>query len=192
VDKGSRESEAVVLEPEQLRTLLRRSFDLGIDADTRKPRALNRLELAKALLGVAEANAAAAKSLAIEHGISTEEIVGSELVALHAAAFNGMPNAMFHLMERIVGIIGGLGALEPEDNDVLLDAARRAAAGLAGLFQWRITAADARTGEQRDEAVAQLKRAEEELRSAAEAIAGFFELAESTWAAGRRGKVDWN
>ena len=67
---------------------------------------------------------------------------------------------------------------------------RRAAAGLAGLFQWRITAARASTGTERDEAVAQLKRAGEELQEAADAISGFFELAESSWAAGRRGKVD--
>ena len=47
-------------------------------------------------------------------------------------------------------------------------------------------------GTERDEAVAQLKRAGEELQEAADAILGFFELAESSWAAGRRGKVDWN
>ena len=175
-----------------MQTLLRKSFNLGSEVDPRKPKALNRLELAKALLGVAEANATAAKGLAIERGVSTEAIAESELFALHAAAFNGMPNAMMHLMERMIGIISGLGQLEPADDDMLLDAARRAAAGLAGLSQWRITAARTSSGTERDEAVAQLKRAGEELQEAADAISGFFELAESSWAAGRRGNVDWN
>ena len=97
-----------------------------------------------------------------------------------------------HLMERMIGIISGLAQLEPADDDMLLDAARRAAAGLAGLFHWRITAARASSGTERDEAVAQLRRAGEELEEAADAISRFFEFAESSWAAGRRGKVDWN
>ena len=192
VEREVPDGQPVVLEPAQMQTLLRKSFNLGSEGDPRKPKALNRLELAKALVGVAEANATAAKGLAIERGVSTEAIAGSELFALHAAAFNGMPNAMMHLMERMIGIISGLGQLEPAADDMLLDAARRAAAGLAGLFQWRITAARASTGTERDEAVAQLKRAGEELQEAADAISGFFELAESSWAAGRRGKVDWN
>ena len=86
---------------------------------------MNRLELEKALVGVAEANATAAKGLAIERGVSTEAIAESELFALQAAAFNGMPNAMMHLMERMIGIISGLGQLEPADDDMMLDAARR-------------------------------------------------------------------
>src|SRR5512140_803890 len=137
VERGVPDGQAVVLEPAQMQTVLRKSFNLGSEVDPRKPKALNRLELAKALVGVAEANATAAKGLAIERGVSTGAIAESELFALQAAAFNGMPNAMMHLMERMIGIISGLGQLEPADDDMLLDAARRAAAGLAGLFQWR-------------------------------------------------------
>jgi hypothetical protein len=128
-------------------TLLRKTFNLGSELDPRKPKALNRLELAKTLVGVAEANATAAKGLAIERGVGIEEIAGSELFALHGAALGGMLDAMFHLMERTISIIAGLGQLEPDDNDVLQDAARRAAAGLAGLFQWQTTAAGAGTRE---------------------------------------------
>ena len=100
VERGVPDGQAVVLEPAQMQTLLRKSFNLGSEVDPRKSKALNRLELAKALVGVAEANATAAKGLAIERGVSTEAIAESELFALHAAAFNGMPNAMMHLMER--------------------------------------------------------------------------------------------
>jgi hypothetical protein len=96
MDRGIPDGDAVVLEPSQLQTLLRKSFNLGIDSDPRKPRALNRLEMAKGLVGVAEANAIAAEAIAIE----TEEIANSEAFALHAAAFNGMPDPVFHLMER--------------------------------------------------------------------------------------------
>jgi len=61
----------VVLEPSQLQRLLRKSFNLGMDPDSRKPRAVNRLEMAKALVGVAEANAIAAKAMAIERAVET-------------------------------------------------------------------------------------------------------------------------
>jgi hypothetical protein len=55
VDRGVPDGEAVVLDVSQLQALLRKSFNIGIDPDPRKPRALNRLELAKALQGAAEA-----------------------------------------------------------------------------------------------------------------------------------------
>jgi len=86
------DGEAVVLDVSQLQALLRKSFNIGIDPDPRKPRALNRLELAKALQGAAEANALAAKGIAIERGVESEQIAGSEALALHAAAYNGMPD----------------------------------------------------------------------------------------------------
>jgi hypothetical protein len=186
------DGQPVVLGPAQMQTLLRRSFNLGSEVDPRKPKALNRLELAKALVGVRRRTPPPRRVSRSSVESRPRRSRGASLFALHAAAFNGMPNAMMHLMERMIGIISGLGQLEPADDDMLLDAARRAAAGLAGLFQWRITAARASTGREWDEAVAQLKRAGEELQEAADAISGFFELAESSWAAGRRGKVDWN
>ena len=108
MDRGVPDGEAVVLDVSQLQTLLRKSFNIGIDPDPRKPRALNRLELAKALQGAAEANALAAKGIAIERGVESEQIAGSEALALHAAAYNGMPDPVFHLVERAIGIVSGL------------------------------------------------------------------------------------
>ncbi len=49
--------------------------------------------------------------------------------ALHAAAFNGMPDPVLHLAARAMGVVTGLAALEPDPRapgaDVLLDAACR-------------------------------------------------------------------
>ena len=141
VDRGVPESEAVVLDVSQLQTLLRKSFDIGIDPDPRKPRALNRLELAKAPQGAAEANALAAKGIAIERDVESEQIAGSEALALHAAAYNGMPDPVFHLVERAIGIVTALAAVEPDPragkSDMLLDTALRAATALAQLLQAR-------------------------------------------------------
>ena len=101
----------MVLDVPQLQTLLRKSFNLGTEIDRRAPRALVRLQLAKALVGLAEANATAAKGIAIEREVSTEATAGSEADALHAAALGGMPDPVFHLCERTIGIITGLAAL---------------------------------------------------------------------------------
>ena len=46
VDRGIPEGEAVVLDVPQPQTLLRKSFNLGIEIDRRAPRALVRLQLA--------------------------------------------------------------------------------------------------------------------------------------------------
>jgi len=68
----------------------------------------------------------AAESIAIERGVGTEQIAQAEALALHAAAFNGMPDPVFHLAARAMAIVTGLAAVEPDprapDNDVLLDA----------------------------------------------------------------------
>jgi hypothetical protein len=143
VSPGVPEGDAVVLDVPQLETLLHKTFNLGLDAGrgTGEPRALVRLRLAKALLGVVESNATAANAIAIEREISSEEIAQSEALALHAAAMNGMPDPVFHLTERAMGIITGLAAIEPDpragENDMLLDAALQAATGLAQLLQFR-------------------------------------------------------
>jgi hypothetical protein len=42
----------------------------------------------------------AAEALAIERGAETEQIAAAEGVALHAAAFNGMPDPVLHLAAR--------------------------------------------------------------------------------------------
>ena len=90
---GVPDGQAVVLDVAQLQSLLAKTFNVGLDVGRGKePVALVRL--AKALIGVAEANALAAESIAIERGIGTEEIAQSEALALHAAAFNGMPDRL--------------------------------------------------------------------------------------------------
>jgi len=71
------------------------------------------------------ANAIAAKAMAIERAVETEEIAKSEAFAPHAAA-NGMPDPVFRdLMERTMGIITALARVEPEpragDDDLLLN-----------------------------------------------------------------------
>lgn len=117
-----------MLDVAQLETLLRKTFNLGLEAGRGKdPVALVRLRLAKALLGVVEANALAAQSIAIERGIGAGEIAESEALAMHAAAFNGMPDPVFHLTARAMNIITGLASVEPDpragENDLILDAA---------------------------------------------------------------------
>ena len=105
----------MVLDVAQLQALLSNTFNLGLDVGRGKEEvALVRLRLAKALIGAAEANAVAAESIAIQRGVSTEEIAQTEALALHAAAFNGMPDPVFHLAARAMGIITGLAAIEPD------------------------------------------------------------------------------
>ena len=132
-----------------------------------------------------------------ERHVESEQIAGSEALALHAAAYNGMPDPVFHLVERAIGIVSALAAVEPDpragENDMLLDTALRAATGLAQLLQARhgfTTAAE--TPAQRDATTAALINAGKELRHAAEEIDAFFKLAEASWAAGRRGRDDLN
>jgi hypothetical protein len=109
------DGEAVVLDVGQLQSLLAKTFNVGLDVGRGKePVALVRLRLAKALIGVAEANALAAESIAIERGIGTEDIAQTEALALHAAAFNGMPDPVFHLTARAMAIVMGLAAVEPD------------------------------------------------------------------------------
>ena len=62
-------------------------------------------------------------------------------MALHAAAFTGMPDPVLHLAARAMGVVTGLAALEPDPRapgaDVLLDAALQAATGLQQLLAFR-------------------------------------------------------
>ena len=105
---------AVVLDVAQLEALLTRTFSIGLDVGRgREKIALVRLQLSKALLGAAETRALAAEALAIERGVATEQIAAAEEVALHAAAFNGMPDPVLHLAARAMGVVTGLAALEP-------------------------------------------------------------------------------
>jgi len=125
----------VVLDVAQLETLLTRTFSIGLDVGRgREKVALVRLRLSRALLGAAETQAMAAGVLAIERSVATEQIAAAEGLALHAAAVNGMPDPVLHLAARAMGVVTGLAALEPDPRapgaDVLLDAARQAAAAL--------------------------------------------------------------
>src|SRR5271165_4291994 len=83
----------------------------------------------------------AAGALAIERGVATEQIAAAEGLALHAAAFNGMPDPVLHLAARAMGVVTGLAALEPDPRapgaGVLLDAALQAATGLQQFLAFR-------------------------------------------------------
>lgn len=75
-----------------------RTFSIGLDVGRdREKVALVRLRLSRALLGAAGTQAMAAGALAIERGVATEQIAAAEGLALHAAAFNGMPDPVLHL-----------------------------------------------------------------------------------------------
>lgn len=58
----------------------------------------------------------AAESIAIERGVATERIAETEGLALHAGAFNGIPDPVFHLTARAMGIVTGLAAIEPHPD----------------------------------------------------------------------------
>jgi len=106
---------AVVLDVAQLEALLTRTFSIGLDVGRgREKVALVRLRLSKALPGAAETQAMAAEALAIEQGVATEQIAAAEGLALHAAAFNGMPDPVLHLAARAMGVVTGLAVLEPD------------------------------------------------------------------------------
>lgn len=106
----------VVLDVAALEAILTRQFNIGLDVGRGRgePLALVRLRLSKALLGAAEAQALAAESLAIERAVSTEAIAAAEGLALHAGAFNGIPDPVFHLTARAMGIVTGLALVEPD------------------------------------------------------------------------------
>ena len=106
---------AVVLDVAQLEALLTRTFSIGLDVGRgREKVTLVRLRLSRALPGAAETQAMAAGALAIEQGVATEQIAAAEGVALHAAAFNGMPDPVLHLAARAMGVVTDLAALEPD------------------------------------------------------------------------------
>ena len=88
----------MVLDVAQLEALLSRTFSIGLDVGRGTEKvALVRLRLSGALPGAAGTQAMAAGALAIERGVATEQIAAAEGVALHAAAFNGMPDPVLHL-----------------------------------------------------------------------------------------------
>ena len=188
---------AVVLDAAQLEAPLARTFSIGLDVGRgREKVALVRSRLSKALLGAAETQAMAAETLAIERGVPTEQIAAAEGVALHAAAFNGMPHPVLHLAARAMGVVTGLAALERDPRapggDVLLDAALQAATGLQQLLAFRHDCTTVTTPAEQAAATAGLTSAAAELGKAAEALHGFIELAEMTGRSGRTGKTYLN
>ena len=193
---GAPGSGAVVLDVAQLEALLARTFSIGLDAPGREKVALVRLRLSKALLGAAETQAMAAEALAIERGVATEQIAAAEGLALHAAAYNGMPDPVLHLAARAMSVVTGLAALEPDPRapgaDVLLDAALQAATGLQQLLAFRHDCTTVTTPAEQAAATARLTSAAAELGKAADALHGLIELAEMTGRSGRTGKTDLN
>ncbi len=156
--------------------------------------ALVRLRLSRALLGAAETQAMAAGALALERGVTTEQIAAAEGLALHAAAFNGMPHPVLHLAARAMGGVTGLAALEPDPRapsaDLLPDAALQAATGLQQLLAFRHDCTTVTTPAEQAAATAGLTSAAAGLGKAAEALHGLIELAEMTGRSGRTGKTD--
>jgi hypothetical protein len=186
-----------MLDVAHLEALLARTFNIGIDCGRGKePVALVRLRLSKALLGAAEAQALMAESAALERGMTTEEIAQAEGLALHAGAFNGIPDPVFHLTARAMGIVAGLAMTEPDPRasgrDLILDAALRAATGLAKLLGFRRECYTATSPAEQTEATAKPTEAGAELALAAQAVTDLLELARMTDAAGRTGKEDLN
>src|SRR5258708_31632278 len=133
---------AVVLDVAQLEALLTGTFSIGLDVGRgREKVALVRLRLSRALPGAAGTQAMAARALATERGVATEQIAAAEGRAPRAAACSGMPDPVLHLAARAMGVVTGLAALEPDPRapgaGVLLDVALQAATGLQQLLAFR-------------------------------------------------------
>jgi hypothetical protein len=188
---------AVVLDVAPLEALLTRTFSIGLDVGRgREKVALVRLRLSRALPGAAgtQAQAMAAGAVAIERGVAPAQIAAAEGLALHAAAFNGMPDPVLHLAARAMGVVTGLAALGPGPRapgaGVLLDAALQAAAGLQQLLAFRHARTTVTTPAEQAAATAGLTSAAAGLGKAAAARHGLIELAEMTGRSGRTGKTD--
>jgi hypothetical protein len=145
--------------------------------------------------GVAEANALAAESIAIERGIGHEEIAQTEaLVACGGVQRDARP---------------GVSPDRPRDGD--RHGTRRGRArstrptttccwtprgrpdsGLAQLLRFRGACATADSAAEREAATACLLNAEAELTKAAEALSGLLELAKVSAAAGRTATFEAN
>jgi len=191
------DGDSVVLDVAALEALLVKTFNIGLDVGRGKDKAaVVRLRLSKALLGAVEAQALAAESIAVEEGVPSERIAQAEGLALHAGAFNGIPDPVLHLTARAMGIVTGLAAIEPDPRapvrDAILDAALRAAAGLVKLLGFRRDCVTATTHADQAQATAKLTEAGAELTAAAEAVTRLLELAHITAASAPTGKQNLN
>ena len=134
---------AVVLDVAQLEALLTRTFSIGLDVGRgREKVALVRLRLSKALPGAAATQAMAAGALAIEQGVATEQIAAAGGLALHAAAFTGMPDPVLHLAARAMGVAAATAGLTSAAAE--LGTAAEALHGLIELAE--MTGRSGRTG----------------------------------------------
>src|SRR5260370_38477060 len=105
---------AVVLDVAQLEALLTRTFSIGLDVGRgREKVALVRLRLSRALPGAAGTQAMAARALATERGVATEQIAAAEGRAPRAAPFNGMPDPGPHPAARALGVVTRPAPLRP-------------------------------------------------------------------------------
>jgi hypothetical protein len=178
MSRGVPEGEPVVLDVAQLEALLSRTFGIGLDVGR--------------CGGPPRPSAAAA----VERGIPAAQMAAAEGLALHAAAFNGMPDPVFHLAGRATSIVTGLAAIEPDPRvpgrDVILDAALQAATGQQQLLSFRRACTTATSPAEQQRATGTLLSAAAELGKAAEAACGLIELARLTAASGRTGTTDLN
>jgi hypothetical protein len=115
-------------------------------------------------------------------------------LALHAAAFNGMPDPVLHLAARAMGVVTALAAPGPGPRapgaGVLLAAALQAATGLQQLLAFRHDGTTVTTPAEQAAATTGLTSAAAEPGTAAEALHGLIELAARTGRPGRTGKTD--
>ena len=166
----------MVLDVAQLEALLTRTFSIGLDVGRgREKAALVRLRLSRALPGAAGTQAMAAGALATGQGVATEQIAAAGGLALHAAAFNGMPDPVLHLAARAMGVVTGLAA--------------QAATGLRQLLAFRHDCTTVTTPAEQAAATAGLTSAAAGPGNAAEALHGLIEM--TGWS-GRTGKTDLN
>lgn len=123
--------------------------------------------------------------------VETEAIADTEGYALEVAAPTGMPDPVFHLMERAMAIAhrAGTDRTGPTSRTrrPQLDAATVAATGLCKLLQARHGITTAHTPAERDAVTGTLVESERVLRRAAGDLAAFFKLAGASRAAGRQG-----
>jgi len=187
----------LVLDVAHLEALLAKTFNIGLDVGRGTEKVdLVRLRLSKALLGAAEAQVLAAESMAIEGGVPTARIAEAEGLALHAAAFNGIPDPIFHLTARAMGIVTGLAGIEPDpaapERDLILDAALDAATALAKLLAFRRDCYTVTTAAAQAQASAKLAESAAGLAKAADSVTDLLDLARNAAASARKGEPDLN
>jgi hypothetical protein len=186
--------DSVDLSTEQLLDVLKMFGVAGADVGQgHDPQALVRLRLAQAILGAAEAQMLFAEQRALEAGVSREEIAATAAAVFMGADATEGAEPLFLLQARVMSVFAGIAAMEPDPRgpaqDIVLDIASEACAGLAGLIAARRQLA---TGKDPEEAVGKLAAASQLLEQATGRIDEVFGLADLTGRAGRGGRGDLN